>query len=124
MLPWLNLEQGDDNSRFEVFWMTSIDNIDTYWRNVQHCTRQCELLPVNKMLTVDTYSVLFTVVFTLHWMYLQVRAVRVQFFLRILDVMDSMVVALMENISSRHRSLVIAWVVDERTGQWPRSVVV
>ena len=115
MLPWLNLEQGDNNSRFEVFWMTSKDNIDTYWSNVQHCTRECELLPVNKMLNVVTYSVVFTVVFTLHWMYLLVRAVRVLFFLRILDVMYSMAVALMENKSSRHGSLVIAWVVDERT---------
>ena len=81
MLPWLNLEKGDNNSGFEVSWMGSMDSIYTYWNKIQLCTRECELLPVNIMLTVVTYSVVFTIVFTLHWMYLQVRAMRVQFFL-------------------------------------------
>ena len=64
----------------EVFWMNSIDNIYMYWNKLQHCARECELLPVNAMLTVVTYSVVLTVVFTLRWMYLRGRAVCVRFF--------------------------------------------
>ena len=35
---------------------------------------------MNIVLSVVTYSVVFSVVCTLHWMYLQVRAVSAQFF--------------------------------------------
>ena len=89
MLPWLNLEQDDSNSGFEVFWMNSIDNIYTFWNNFQNCIRECELVLVDIMLTVVTYSVVFTVVSTLHCMYLQVIAVRVQFSWRILGLNGS-----------------------------------
>ena len=66
LLQWLNLEQDDNNSGFEVLWLNSIDTIYPYWNNLHLCTRECELPPVRIMLTAVTYSVVFTVVFTLH----------------------------------------------------------